>query len=299
MRFWDELKRRARIQYHINVFNHETFAQRADFTVRLGRVWGLVAGAVFIVMLVTFSLVAFTPLREVIPGYTSTELRERQTELVDRLDQLQAKIAQQDSFIKSIQRMTNIEANDSAMMQQIRQILAGGELAEANPTPRPQPAPTPQPEPQPQNTAPQPASTQQPSPAPALVNERHTRDHILFIRPVEGRITRGYDPAVAHYAIDIASAEGAAVKSIAPGVVIFADYTLNTGFVIAVRHAEGYISFYKHNRSLLRSVGSRVSAGDPLAIVGNSGEQSTGPHLHFELWHEGLPVNPTRYLAYQ
>lgn len=292
MRFWDELKRRSRIRYHINVFNHETFAQRADFNIRLGRIWGLIAASTFIVMLLTFVLVAFTPIREVIPGYTSTELRERQTELVGRLDALQNKIAQQDSFIKSIQRMTNIEANDSAMMQQIRQILASGDGNVPAPPPAAQtPAPTPQAETQP---------TPQPAAAPAvMVDERHTSDHILFIRPIDGRVTRGYDATIAHYAIDVAAAEGAPVRSVAPGTVIFADYTLNTGFVIAVRHTGGYISFYKHNRSLLRSVGARVGAGEALAIVGNSGEQTTGPHLHFELWHDGMPVDPLRYLAFQ
>ena len=113
-----------------------------------------------------------------------------------------------------------------------------------------------------------------------------------FLPPVDGFITRGFDARTGHYAVDIAVEEGSMVQSIGDGYVIFADWTHEGGHTVAVQHADGYVSVYKHNQRLLKRVGDRVRARDPVAISGNAGEISTGPHLHFELWHEGLAQDP-------
>ena len=116
--------------------------------------------------------------------------------------------------------------------------------------------------------------------------------------PVEGYVTEEYDFSKEHFGIDIAAKEDAPVKAVLDGKVISAVYTLETGYVLAVQHANNLVSFYKHNSRMLRKEGDLVKAGDVIAIVGNTGELSTGPHLHFELWHEGKSLNPKDYIAF-
>src|SRR5690606_9593669 len=115
--------------------------------------------------------------------------------------------------------------------------------------------------------------------------------------PVEGFVTRGFDARSGHYAIDIAVEEGTTVRSIGDGYVVFADWTYEGGFALAVQHADGFVTVYKHNERLLKRLGDHVRARDAIAISGNTGEISTGPHLHFELWHNGLAQNPADYLV--
>ncbi len=121
--------------------------------------------------------------------------------------------------------------------------------------------------------------------------------HFPAVSPVpKGILTRGFEPRIGHYAIDIAIEEGTPVHAIADGYVIFADWTQGSGYVIALQHAEGYVSIYKHNRELTRTPGTYVRSGEIIAFSGNTGEISSGPHVHIELWHNGVPLDPERYL---
>jgi murein DD-endopeptidase MepM/ murein hydrolase activator NlpD len=121
---------------------------------------------------------------------------------------------------------------------------------------------------------------------------------MFFYTPLEGIITANYNPVDNHYGVDIVAERNEAIKSTMDGTVIFSGWTVETGYVIAVQHQKNIISIYKHNSVLLKRIGDWVRAGEPIAIVGESGELSSGPHLHFELWHNGMPVNPTDYVAF-
>jgi murein DD-endopeptidase MepM/ murein hydrolase activator NlpD len=114
--------------------------------------------------------------------------------------------------------------------------------------------------------------------------------------PVEGFFARGFDAARGHYGIDEAVEEGTPVRAIGDGYVVFADWTNDGGYVIAVQHADGYLSVYKHNSRLLKRIGDRVRNREAVALSGNTGEITTGPHLHFELWRNGLAQDPRLYL---
>ncbi|WP_243663626.1 M23 family metallopeptidase [Rhodothermus marinus] len=117
--------------------------------------------------------------------------------------------------------------------------------------------------------------------------------------PVAGFLTRGFDARSGHYGVDLAVEEGTVVRSIGSGYVIFADWTQAGGFVIIVQHADGYVSVYKHNQRLLKQVGDRVRDREAIALSGNTGEITTGPHLHFELWRHGLAQDPLNYFVIQ
>jgi murein DD-endopeptidase MepM/ murein hydrolase activator NlpD len=121
---------------------------------------------------------------------------------------------------------------------------------------------------------------------------------INFFKPISGVVTNRYDSNEGHFGVDIVADKEKTIKSVLDGTVLFAQWTLETGHVIAVLHQNNLISVYKHNAVLLKHQGDRVNSGEPIAIVGESGELSTGPHLHFELWRNGSPVNPEDYIIF-
>lgn len=120
----------------------------------------------------------------------------------------------------------------------------------------------------------------------------------LLFTPLKGIITSGYEPEVNHLAIDIAAQEGEAIKSVAPGTIIFTDWTPDTGYVAVIQHPRGMISIYKHALTVYKKMGDVVKKGEVIAAVGNTGELTTGPHLHFELWIDGSPVDPQQHIVF-
>ena len=121
---------------------------------------------------------------------------------------------------------------------------------------------------------------------------------IYFFTPLSGNFTEKYDVNKNHFGIDIVSEEGSIINSIADGIVVINNWTKETGFVIGVQHSDGFLSFYKHNSKILKNIGDYVKSGEGIAIIGGSGELSSGPHLHFELWKNGKSVNPENYIVF-
>jgi murein DD-endopeptidase MepM/ murein hydrolase activator NlpD len=123
-----------------------------------------------------------------------------------------------------------------------------------------------------------------------------TRVVFPVVLPTEGYITRGFEPALRHYGLDIAGSLGTTVHASADGYVVFAGWTGDDGNKVILSHPGGFLTFYNHNQSLLTAVNTYVRRGQPIALLGNSGETSLGPHVHFEIWKDGVPVNPANYI---
>ena len=119
-----------------------------------------------------------------------------------------------------------------------------------------------------------------------------------FYAPLKGLISESFNLQNKHFGVDVLAAENEAIKATLAGVVIFSDWTSETGYSIAIQHDNNLISFYKHNSILLKKTGEAVKAGDVIAIIGNSGKFSTGPHLHFEMWHEGKAIDPEQHILF-
>ncbi|MFD2200023.1 M23 family metallopeptidase [Shivajiella indica] len=119
-----------------------------------------------------------------------------------------------------------------------------------------------------------------------------------FFPPIKGVVTSLFDPIKEHFGIDIVAKENEAVKSIADGTVIFSAWTLGTGYVIGIQHVNELISIYKHNSVILKNVGDVIKGGEIVSIIGNTGELTTGPHLHFEIWYKGSPLNPQDFISF-
>ena len=120
----------------------------------------------------------------------------------------------------------------------------------------------------------------------------------FFIKPVNGLITEGFNKKIGHFGIDVVSKKGAFISSIDDGMVLFSSWTHEFGYVLIIKHQNSFISFYKHNSEVFKSKGDYVKSGEMIAIIGNSGKYSTGPHLHFELWKGSSPVNPMNYILF-
>ena len=116
--------------------------------------------------------------------------------------------------------------------------------------------------------------------------------------PANGSISEGYNINKKHFAVDIVVAKDTPIKATADGTVILAEWTTQTGYVIIIDHGNGLISTYKHNASLTKSQGDLVKSGEVIALSGNTGELTTGPHLHFELWNDGYPIDPTTFIDF-
>ena len=129
-------------------------------------------------------------------------------------------------------------------------------------------------------------------------NNEDNNELLMFFPPINGVITDGVNLKTKHFGIDLVAKEKTRISAVLEGVVIISHWTSETGYVIGIQHKNDYLSLYKHNSILLKSAGDFVNIGDPIAIIGNSGELSSGPHLHFELWHQGIPVNPEEYILF-
>jgi murein DD-endopeptidase MepM/ murein hydrolase activator NlpD len=138
---------------------------------------------------------------------------------------------------------------------------------------------------------------QQMIPSRPIKLEMDSRIAVSFpaILPTEGYISRGFEPEHNHFGLDIAGKTGNLVVAAADGNIVFSGWTYDEGYIVIISHASGFTSFYKHNQSLLKSSGSFVRRGEPIATLGNSGTMSSGPHLHFEIWKDGVPVDPSIY----
>jgi len=131
-----------------------------------------------------------------------------------------------------------------------------------------------------------------------FVEEKIEVNKLHFFCPLRGTVSNSFDSKGNHFGVDIVSNLNEPILSVMGGTVVFSGWTLEAGFIIEVQHNNNLISIYKHNSQLLKKMGDKVVAGEPIAIIGNTGEYTTGPHLHFELWHQGKPLNPRDYIVF-
>lgn len=272
-------------KYRLVFFNDNTFEEVWHFRLSLLNVLS-VTGTVslFLITIVTV-LIAFTPLREFIPGYPNEDMRRTIVINSMRLDSLEKQIRMRDQYFANLNNLIsgkeqikyetpqdssktykNINFTKSIHDSLLRQRIEEEEQFNFS----------------------------------VSVNNKveNSISEMHFFPPVKGIITNNYDAKESHFGIDIVGSPNEVVKATLDGTVIMATWTLETGNIIQIQHQNNIVSVYKHNANLLKKVGNQVKAGDAIAIIGNSGELSTGPHLHFELWYNGKPINPVEYIIF-
>lgn len=279
-----KLKQKLTDKYRLVILNEDTFQER--FSLKLSRLNVFVFSGVFSILLIVLTtlLIAFTGIREYIPGYSSTALKKKATRLTYEADSLKNRLAIIESYTKALKPVLTGEIEPEkidSITTEMQTIVVDETKLQA---------------------------TKQDSLFREKIDNKdlfplyeggENRIKNVFFSPLTGTISQPFDLNEKHYAIDIVAQTGTPVKAVADGTVILAEWTAETGYVITIQHSNEFISVYKHNGTLLKEQGDVVKSGEAIASVGSTGELTTGPHLHFELWNNGFPVNPTNYIDFQ
>ena len=279
-----KFKQKLTDKYRLVVLNENTFEER--FSLKLSRLNVFVLGGFFSILLVilTIIFIAFTPIKEYIPGYESSQLKAEAVKLTFDAEALKQKLTILENYTIALQPVLtgkiSSEEIDSLQIQ-ARQFVIDESQLDA-------------------------------SKEDSLFREKVDREtrftllkntkssiKIVFFAPLKGNISQEFDANSKHFAIDIASKKGNPIKAAADGTVIFSGWSVDTGYVIILKHNKDFISVYKHNGNLLKQQGDFVKSGEVIASVGSTGELTTGPHLHFELWKGGYAINPTNFIDFK
>ncbi len=264
--------------YKVVVSSEDTFEERLSFSTNKFNVFLVLSLYSTILIAFTISVVFFTQIREMVPGYSSSDLLTQAIYLTKKTDSLENELELNNTFYKSI---------ENVLSGKTEQIIYKDTLALSN---------------EKDNIDFQAVLTNaEDSILRKYVEEEDkfnlTKNELvienkMFVSPVKGQITQKFDPLNNHFALDILVDTGTPVKSILEGKVIFSEWSVDTGHVLIIDHGDDIISVYKHNSKVLKTQNNFVKAGEVIAYSGNQGTLSTGPHLHFELWKNGTPINP-------
>ncbi len=267
----------------------DTFEEKFSFRLSPMNVFIAVGVSSIVLIFSTTFIIAFTPLREYIPGYADVNMNKKLRKISYVVDSLENKLELKEQYFANLKK-----------------ILSGNIQADSLPIKPSSPKPT------------QSITQLYKSREDSLLRGEfeNTDDYNLlftedkksnagtsianyfFFTPLRGIIINHFNLKKEHYGIDIVAKENEAIKATLDGTVVLSSWTLESGYIIGIQHTGNIISIYKHNSVLMKKVGDFVKAGDVIAVIGNSGELTTGPHLHFELWYNGTPVNPKDYLNF-
>lgn len=272
-------------KYRLVILNEDTFEEKLSFRLTRLNVFVVVTLSAILLIAGTTVLIAFTGLREYIPGYSSTELQQRALHLAYKTDSLQSVVELNNQYLNTIKKVLSgdvkpAEFNRDSLMEAHRM---NPDEVNLNPSR--------------EDTLLREMVVQEDK--YNFLETATSRANYALFPPLKGPFSEGYSIREKHFGVDIVASHNAPVKSVADGTVIFAAWTAETGNVIIVEHSYGLISIYKHNSSLTKEQGERVLRGEVIATAGSTGEYTTGPHLHFELWSEGQPVNPTDFIDFE
>ncbi len=270
----EDKKDKLKKNYRLVVLDDETLQEVSTYKLSLLNLYLLISSALLLVGLIIVLLFVFTPLKTFLPGYGDVEANKEFIELTQKTRELENDILAMTEYIdRSRNRLVGVDEGD--------EVVAASEV-------------------QPSSifidvdSEPELAKVRKPR---TIVNKAKLGQYYL-LSPISGPISADFDPNKKHFGVDILGPKNTAIKAIMDGYVMSSDWTLASGNTIAIQHANNIVSFYKHNSSLLKKAGSFVQAGEAIAIIGNSGTLSDGPHLHFELWYNGHPVNPTEFINF-
>jgi murein DD-endopeptidase MepM/ murein hydrolase activator NlpD len=284
----EELKKKKKRKLRLSIFDDHTFEEVKSLKFSKPVMFSLFGLSIFIVFVIVFLLLAYTPLNSLIPSKVNLDAKNSVIESSLKIDSLESRIMSEaiylyqikniiqgkvsiDSFnVNNLYNDTNVIINQSEFSASNLDSIIRAELEENQ------------------------------TGVIDIQNKeiKETLKNLHFIVPLKGIITNEFNDSKSHFGIDIAPGKDETVLATLSGTVILSTWSIETGYVLGIQHNLNLISFYKHNSVLLKKVGDRVKSGESIAIVGNSGEQTSGTHLHFELWHNGRATNPRDYITF-
>jgi murein DD-endopeptidase MepM/ murein hydrolase activator NlpD len=279
------IKKRLFTKNRLVILNEDTFEEIFSLRLTLMNVFVVATVGALLIIFVTTYIIAFTPLREYIPGYASSKLKKDATELALKSDSLSLALKKNEAYIESIKKVLTGNL-DYAKFNKDSLLVTSTEAIDENDL--------------------------QPSKNELKLRENVDREDkynvfekakpkvsIVLFPPAKGIVTEKFNAKNKHFAIDVALPKNTPIKATLSGTVIFADWTPSTGNVIIIRHNNGFISAYKHAASLTKTQGDSVKSGEVIALAGSTGTESTGIHLHFELWKDGFPIDPSIFIKFE
>lgn len=287
-----KILKKLKSKYRLVILNDASFEEKFSYRLSpLNIVTLIMTFAVFLMATVAV-IIIFTPLREYIPGYTDVSLREDLTNMVLRSDSLEHRLEQNNLYLANLQAILKGEephtedliTQDSSRIESLRVDEIGNPAIKAKED----------------SLLREYVEREDSYSLKSNINNNSSSEaKLYYFTPLNGTVTDKFNPTEKHYGVDIVAPKNEAIKAALDGTVIFADWTVETGYVIQLQHRNNITSIYKHNSVLLKEVGQVVKAGEAIAIVGNTGKLSSGPHLHFELWKEGKPIDPMQFINFE
>ena len=278
-KYWSKLFHK----YRFVIMTDNSFEEKLSAKLSRINVISFVSAIFFIFIFITIILITYTPLSEYVPGKSSADVQKNLIKLNIKADSLKIILLKKSVYLENINKIINGEK------------LVSPENSEkiAN-----TPTPVSFEKSKEDSIFRVKLETQDRSSIYNKKNSNNKNTNLVFFTPLLGLISDRYNQKTKHFGIDLVAKEKSRISSVLDGTVVISHWAYETGYVIGVQHNNEYLSFYKHNSVLLKSVGDYVNAGDHIAIIGNSGELSSGPHLHFELWYKGASVNPEDYISF-
>lgn len=281
---WERLK----YTYRLIIMNNETFEEVGSYRLSLLNVYVLLSTIVVLVAIMMWMLITYTPLKQYIPGYSGADLDlELMAELETKVAELEKEQQNRDFYLNNVRKVIagDVESEDdiskdiNTTVDSTTRILPSEEEEEVRDAM--------------QNYNNQSGNTIRFNQSP-----NQSLEQLHFIPPVSGEVMKGFDKKTRHFGVDLVAPANTPIKAVMDGYVFFADWTMETGNVIGIQHSNNMITFYKHNSLLLKEVGSMVKAGEAVAVIGDTGTKTDGPHLHFELWHNGKAMDASEYITF-
>ena len=270
-------------KYRLVLLNDSTYEEKTSFKISRLNVFSALFALMFIIVLITSGILFFTPIREYIPGYSSTSLQKQANLLSYKTDSLRQIVFLNDQYINSLKKvltgdLETIEYKPDSVVYKDAMDIQIIEKSKEDSILR---------------------QLVDNEDKYNLANINKDKDFYLLTSPISGAVSQNYSIADDHLAIDISVDIGTPVKAVSNGRVILSEWTTQTGYVLIIDHGNDLISAYKHNSKLLKSQGEIVKQGEIIALSGNSGVLTSGPHLHFELWSEGFSIDPNTLINFE
>ena len=277
--FWKKM----RFKYKLSFLNENTLEE--VFALRLSRLSGILTLVLFAIFLITLTSIVIikTPIRNYLPGYLDSEIRQEIIDNALRTDSLQQQLLIQSKYLSNV----NAILRGDMEIDKVRKIDSITDNAHINLEKSKQ-----------TEEFIRNYEDEEKYNLNVVRTSQVRTDNVFFYKPVKGIISSGFDLRERHYGMDIAAKSKESVLAVMRGTVIYAGFDANFGYVIHIQHPNGFVSVYKHNALLLKKEGDEVNGGEVIALVGNTGNLSTGDHLHFELWYKGKAVDPSEYINF-
>ncbi len=290
---WQQFRAQLKNTYRLVVMNNETFEEVSSHKLSLLNIYLLISSVLVVVSILVIMAIVFTPLRKFIPGYSNSIEEVAKIEAAEnKLGDLEKEVEAQALYIENLRKIIYGEVETAEDVQKNAAQKTVDSIKEVAPTER-------QMQLHEELKLEDVGEKAKTSKKANFVSRDVPLEQLYFVTPVSnGTISADYKPEEDHFGIDILTAKDTPVKAAADGYVFLSDWTLETGNTIGIQHSNNTITFYKHNSALLKKVGDFVKAGEAIAIVGNTGKLTSGPHLHFELWHNGKPMDPKEFVIF-